>query len=405
MSTSNNQYETCDQEAIEAFREYLRIPSVEPNVNYDPCVDFLRKQAHNIELPCEIYSAVEGKPVVIITWLGTQPELPAIMLSSHMDVVPVNEDMWTYKPFGAEMDERGNIYGRGSQDMKCVGIQYIEAVKRLKKDGVKLKRTVHICFVPDEEIGGEDGMGKFVHSNYFKSLNIEVAFDEGVANPGDEFVLFYGERSIWIFEVHCSGAAGHGAGLSDNTAGEKIQYMINKLLDYREAEKKKLKDNPNLTLSDVIGINMTKLGGGTQPNVLPAELTATFDCRVPITVNHKEWQDTLERWCKEAGEGVWIEYEVKQPPVPITRLDASNPYWIAFKSVANEMGIKLLQMVCPGSTDAKFIRRVGLPAFGFSPMNHTPLLLHDHNEYLNVKVFLKGIEIYCRIIEKIANLN
>ena len=58
------------------------------------------------------------------------------------------QEKWTHDPFGAEMDEVGNIYGRGTQDMKCVGIQYCEAVRRLKESGVKLKRTVHILFVP-----------------------------------------------------------------------------------------------------------------------------------------------------------------------------------------------------------------------------------------------------------------
>lgn len=30
-----------------------------------------------------------GKPIVIITWLGQKPELSSILLTSHMDVVPV----------------------------------------------------------------------------------------------------------------------------------------------------------------------------------------------------------------------------------------------------------------------------------------------------------------------------
>lgn len=32
--------------------------------------------------------------------------------------------------------------------MKCVGIQYLEAIRRLKNNGVKLKRTLHVSFVP-----------------------------------------------------------------------------------------------------------------------------------------------------------------------------------------------------------------------------------------------------------------
>lgn len=46
------------------------------------------------------------------------------------------------------MDDKGNIYARGAQDMKSVSIQYLEAIRRLKKDHVTLRRTIHVCFVP-----------------------------------------------------------------------------------------------------------------------------------------------------------------------------------------------------------------------------------------------------------------
>ncbi|KAI4470851.1 aminoacylase-1 [Holotrichia oblita] len=362
MSVTSNDFDEQEQEAIKNFRKYLMIPSVHPNINYDKCVEFLQEQADDIGLPCDMYTAVQGKPIVIITWLGTRPELPAVMLNSHMDVVPVYEDKWTHKPFDADMDDEGNIYARGSQDMKNVGIQYLEAIKRLKGLSVKLKRTIHVTFVPDEEIGGEDGMGKFVESDYFKKLNIGVAFDESIV--------------------------GHASNLVDNTAAQKLQFVINKLLNFRESERHKFDSNK----------------GGIQANVIPPEFIATFDCRVPVTVDHNEWANTIEQWCKEAGEGVWVEYELKQPRVPVTLLNHSNPYWGALKTAAEELGIKLRTIICPGSTDAKYIRRVGLPAFGFSPMNNTPLLLHGHDEYLNVNVFLRGITIYCKIIETVGNI-
>ena len=84
------------------------------------------------------------------------------MLNSHTDVVQVFPESWIHEPFSAFKDEKGNIYGRGTQDMKCVGIQHIEAVRRLKKSGKRFKRTIHLTFVPDEEVGGSDGMQKYV---------------------------------------------------------------------------------------------------------------------------------------------------------------------------------------------------------------------------------------------------
>lgn len=132
-----------------------------------------------------------------MTWEGTDPSLPSIVLNSHTDVVPVFPEMWTHPPFAAEMDSEGKIFARGSQDMKCVGMQYLGAIRSLKSSGIRLKRTIHISFVPDEEIGGKLGMKVFIKSDDFKALNIGFALDEGIAGPTDVYPTYFAERSIW----------------------------------------------------------------------------------------------------------------------------------------------------------------------------------------------------------------
>ena len=59
--------------------------------------------------------------------------------------------------------------------------------------------------------------------------------------------------------ICCQGTTGHGSLLHENTAGEKIQYIINKFLERRQIEKQKLLSNPNLSVGDVTTINLTKL--------------------------------------------------------------------------------------------------------------------------------------------------
>lgn len=83
-----------------------------------------------------------------MTWLGVDPTLKSILLNSHMDVVPVYRKYWTHEPYEAEIDDEGRILARGSQDMKSVGMQYLRAVKVLKDQGIQLKRTVHLMYVP-----------------------------------------------------------------------------------------------------------------------------------------------------------------------------------------------------------------------------------------------------------------
>ena len=40
-------------------------------------------------------------------------------------------------------------------------------------------------------------MAKFVSTSDFLELNVGFALDEGMADPSDQFPLFYGELSIW----------------------------------------------------------------------------------------------------------------------------------------------------------------------------------------------------------------
>lgn len=366
-----------EHESVSLFREYLRIPSVHPDVNYDGCVQFLTNVANTLKLPVKVIEIAPRKPIVIITWTGLQPELPSVMLNSHMDVVPVFLDKWTYDPFDAAKDEKGNIYARGSQDMKCVGIQYIETLRRYLKEGLQLKRTIHLTFMPDEEIGG--AMHIFVKSKEFKNLNIGFEMDEGLASPTDEYLVYYAERSIWQLIIVCPGTTGHGSIIHENTAGEKIQYIINKFLDFREKEKVKLQSDPKLTIGDVTTINLTMLSGGVQVNVLPDELRVSFDVRVAIDVDHETLEAEFRRWCTEAGQGVRMEFISRDPKTGCTLLDANNPWWMAFKSECDKMGLKLKCEVFNGGTDSRYIRQIGIPALGFSPMNNTPVLLHDQD--------------------------
>uniref|UniRef100_A0A7N9AYI1 N-acyl-aliphatic-L-amino acid amidohydrolase n=1 Tax=Mastacembelus armatus TaxID=205130 RepID=A0A7N9AYI1_9TELE len=366
--------------SVSLFRDYLRLKTVHPDPDYDAALQFLDRIAEELGLPIKKIEVCPGRVVTIVTWEGMNPALKSILLNSHTDVVPVFQEQWKYDAFSAFKDAEGNIYARGSQDMKCVTIQYIQAVRRLKVAGQKLMRTVHLMFVPDEEVGGHKGMETFVKHPEFQKLNIGFALDEGLANPGEAFTVFYGERNPWC-EFHCPGSPGHGSRFVENTAAEKLRHVINSFLDFREKEKHRLNTSECFTLGDVTTVNMTMVKGGVAYNVIPAEMDVSFDLRIPPTVN-------LQKHMNQS----------------VTSIDENDPWWKAFSAACRAMNITLEKEIFPAATDSRFIRAIGVPAIGFSPMNRTPILLHDHNEYLNEQVFLKGISMYERLIPALASV-
>lgn len=146
----------------------------------EPCVKFLIRLGEDLGMRVQVECPVTTtKPIVILSQLGTQPELKSIILNSHMDVVPVYEEYWTHKPFDAEMDGDGKIFARGAQDMKSVGMQYLGALRYFKRKQITFKRTIHVMFVPEEELGGDGGMADFIHTEEFRSLNAAFSLDEG----------------------------------------------------------------------------------------------------------------------------------------------------------------------------------------------------------------------------------
>ncbi|KAK4340532.1 hypothetical protein RND71_041994 [Anisodus tanguticus] len=240
---------------------------------------------------------VKGKPLILLKWAGKDPTLPSILLNSHTDVVPSEHHKWTHPPFSAHLDSTtGNIFARGSQDRKCVSLQYLEAIRKLKASGFRPLRTVYLSFVPDEEIGGNDGAAKFADSDVFAKMNVGIVLDEGLASPTDNYRAFYGERSPWWLVVKAVGAPGHGAKLYDNTAMENLLRSIETIRRFRAAQFDPVKAGLKAE-GEVISVNMVFLKSGTPSpsgfvmNLQPSEAQAGFDVRVPPTAD----QASLER--------------------------------------------------------------------------------------------------------------
>lgn len=272
-----------DEEAIDRFRSYLRIDTVHPDPDYRPAVDFLVAQAHAIGgLETKILEFVKGKPVVLFTWRGADDSLPSILLNSHVDVVPAEVDKWEHPPFSAALTQQGNIYARGSQDMKCVGLQYLEAVRNLKRRGFKPLRSVHLSFVPDEEIGGHDGVEKLVASTEFKDLNVGFVLDEGLASPDQNYRVFNGERSPWWLVIKAVGEPGHGSKLYDNSAMENLLKSLELISRYRAGQFDLVK-NGKAAEGDVVSVNLVFLKSGRPtPTVSSNHFCIVFGAFKPL---------------------------------------------------------------------------------------------------------------------------
>jgi aminoacylase len=444
------------EHAIHSLQKFVQFPTVSavaPDTGaYKEAAGYLMEELESLGFLDSIFvleESPEHSPVVVAKWTGRDESLPVLLLNSHYDVVPAVSEDWTVPPFeGLRKD--GNIYGRGTQDMKCVCIQYIAALRKLRslkcraaRESLSMnsnddcefrpERTLYLTFVPDEECGGA-GMAAFLMSSLYKSLpGIALALDEGLASTDETFSVFYGERLPWWVEVKAHGHTGHGSRFIENTAVEQLIDLSNKALAFREGQRKVLHgeadaDHSNCshavaakkkkTLGDVTTLNITTLQAGVRVadtyayNVVPPTASCSLDIRISPHTEPKEIGNMLDMWCKDCSKDEenklsWsyiTEAGNDLQEHSTTSTDKQvNPWYGVFTDAMKGMGHEICPQVFPAATDSRFLRALGIRALGFSPMRNTEIMLHENDEYIPESVFLEGIVVYVGILDALVS--
>jgi aminoacylase len=111
----------------------------------------------------------------------------------------------------------------------------------------------------------------------------------------------------------------------------------------------------------------------------------------------------LHEWC--AAENATWSYATAGAlhEHHLTAMDAAtNPLCHRFMESCAHLGMDMEVEIFPAATDSRFLRQLKVPALGFSPMNHTPILLHEHNEMLHQETFVRGIYIYRELLQSLC---
>ncbi|VDC00493.1 unnamed protein product [Peniophora sp. CBMAI 1063] len=119
--------------------------------------DFLRGRFPLVHAKLDIHKI--NRYGLVYTWKGSDESLKPLVLTAHMDVVPVNPETrreWDQPPFSGLFDGN-NVWGRGSADDKAMLIGTITAIELLLQRGYMPRRTVILAYGFDEERGGRNG--------------------------------------------------------------------------------------------------------------------------------------------------------------------------------------------------------------------------------------------------------
>lgn len=422
-------WDKLTQEATALLSQYVRIDTTNPPGNELAAARMLREKFLADGIPATVWQPAPGRGVIAARLRGTGKHTKAIVLLSHMDVVPANPKQWKVPPFSGEVKD-GEIWGRGSIDDKGPGVIELMAMLAIKRAGILLNRDVLFIATGDEEEGGRMGAGWFVDHEKQVYSDAGYLLNEGggitLTPAGHRFyaVSVTEKMPLWI-RLTAQGPSGHAAVPPEATAvthlvaalGRLIAYrapihVINPVRDYFRAIAK-LDGGPpefnNLVLSlrkpayvrEFLAVPRfnamvrdtvapTVLSASPKTNVISPTAYAEIDCRLLPGGDPDEFLGKIRHVINDST--IKLDVLLNFPAVSSPR---RSILMNAIDAVAwRDEHAPVVPTMIAGFTDSHYFRQHGLIAYGFIPVELSPAqehTVHGLNERLEVKQLGDGI--------------
>lgn len=201
-------------------------------------------------------------------------EGPHLCFAGHTDVVPPgDESRWRHGPFSGEIAE-GELYGRGTVDMKGGIACFVAALARLEARGALPRGRISLLVTGDEEGPAINGTAKLLTFAEARGERYDACLVGEPTNPerlGD--MMKIGRRGSLSGTVTLKGTQGHVAypHLADNPA-RRLAPVLAALLDTPLDAGTEAFQPSNLEVTSV------DTGNGAT-NVVPAAITLAFNIR------------------------------------------------------------------------------------------------------------------------------
>ena len=426
-----------DREAGDALVAYLKIDTTNPPGNESAGAVYLRDLLVKNGISAQLVGEDPSRQGVYARLESGSSE-KALLLLSHIDVVPADPALWRNPPFGG-VREGGYIWGRGALDIKSLTIAHLFAMLDLKRRDVKLARDVVFLAVPDEELGGMKGMQRLLDTHPQLFEGVGFAMNEGGSNEtAVDRVIFWGievqqKIPLWL-RITCEGGGGHGAiPPDDGGAGARLARalaaidaietpyrldpdvaaviaeaaalrtdgrgahlrLIREPLDIARIERA-LSPGYRALLRDSIAI--THIQAGSAVNVMPTRAIADIDIRLLPSSSPGEM---LERVRAAVGDNGTVDVLLASTRAPVSPANGELYETIARHMRAASPGSTVGPLVISGTNDSRFLRARGITAYGVMPFKvnyYDAAGVHGHDERIRVRFFAEGVRLTREIV-------
>ncbi|MDN4522721.1 MULTISPECIES: M20/M25/M40 family metallo-hydrolase [Mycolicibacterium] len=421
-----------DNDVVALAQQLIRINTSNPGGQERPAAELIADILTDIGVHCQWFEPEPGRASIVGRVAGADPTLPALLLHAHLDVVPAVESDWTRDPFGGELHD-GYIWGRGAVDMKGPVAMTLAALQRLSRDGCSPRRDVVVAFFADEEAGGTLGAGHVTRvsphlfADCAEAIGEVGGFSHTLSAAHRAYFVSTAEKGVWWARLHATGTAGHGSMINADNAITTLTRALVRLADHGlqapvpTGATRALIERLREILSDPqagddvllarLGhfdrmtragrhntVNLTQIDGGYKTNVVPSAASATIDARfLPghATSFRRELTDLI-------GSAITVETLYDGPAVEAVA-DAPLLDAIAAALQSADPTATVLPYMSTAFTDAKWLHRLGIQCYGFTPLLlpddlDFTALFHGADERVPVDALRFGVDVLTRLL-------
>lgn len=320
-----------------------------------------------------------------------------VILSGHMDVVPVKGQDWTSDPFTLTDKGDGKLYGRGSCDMKgflacCLAVLPEMVDKNLKK-------PIYFAFSYDEEVGcvAAPELTKAIKSYY-----TEIPKYALIGEPSMMEAII-GQKAIYIMDTYVNGSAGHSSRIKQEVSAiheaMRLVLWLEKKMDSLIEQGRF--DNrfhpPHSTIH--VGI----VNGGVAPNVIADKVNFSWDLRTIPDDSINDIVKEFEQYCRKREDelrkiypGFKIENIENHPIVPHLDTKADDDVVGFIKKLTGNSNIETVSF----AAEAGHFANAGFNSAICGPGDIAQA--HRADEFISKEQLNKGVEMIRKLVEELS---
>lgn len=379
-------------ETVDLLDRLIGFPTISSSSNKD-CIDWMADHLTGLGARCTLSSEAPGKANVFAT-LGPDRD-GGVILSGHVDVVPVAGQNWSSDPFRMRRQD-DLLFGRGACDMK--GFIACAMASARHYAALDLQKPVHFAFTYDEEVG---------------CFGARVLIDQMVKDGLRPAVCIVGEpTNMRIIEAHkgvgnytteFTGVEGHSSQPDFGVnALEYASRFVARLMDVRQQlpEMAPLDSpfDPPYSTSTVCGLH-----AGVAHNVIPNKAAVEWEMRVVQESDRIFLRQTMQDYIDAV---LRPEMQAESP-----KADIAETFCIEFEGLMPESdsaAVKIVQELTGANstdvvsfgTEAGFFQQVGVSTVVCGPGSIAQA--HKPDEYVSLDQLSACLDLMWRLGQKLV---